>query len=93
MNAKRCDRCGKFYTLTDYNRILLPVDKNPAFGEHYHHIEVYYNDDEYKAPDLCPDCVNDLIDWFFNPRGMYASDETYSIPEVKLNNADHTEGA
>ena len=56
MNAKKCDRCGKFY-----------IPYHLENGEYYirkeaHTHNVYESCDT--TPDLCPDCLRSLWRWF-----------------------------
>lgn len=46
-DAKKCDRCGKFYEPYPDGQRVMNTDLLP-------HVAYY---------DLCPDCNDDLIDW------------------------------
>ena len=49
-NAKKCDRCGKFYMPGHERQKLLRPDST--------HIHDYF--------DFCPDCDDDLVSWMNN---------------------------
>lgn len=66
MDAKKCDRCGKFYV-----RKELKVDNAvDIFGKKVFQVELTYrgtNHDGTMIVDLCPYCMNDLKNFFEQP--------------------------
>lgn len=60
-DAKKCDRCGDFYTMDDLFRlgneeyINVKIFKCTSIGDGFKH-----SDDRY---DLCPKCMEKLIAW------------------------------
>lgn len=60
MQAKKCDRCGKFYTENEnkYIRCCNSVDR----------VSVCASGNVYDTYDLCDDCVNQLME-FLNEGG------------------------
>lgn len=74
MNAKKCDRCGCYYTKNE------PVANNKDSGERIviHGIRIwktlqtygshgYSNEDATEVYDLCDHCAKRLIDWMAAP--------------------------
>jgi hypothetical protein len=59
-NAKKCDRCGAYYTLDD--RKFKINERTPAYMEIYtkHGMIVV------SAIDLCEQCMKDLWHWLCN---------------------------
>ena len=53
-SAKKCDRCGKFYIVN-----TLPGIAKLVLYE--------YRTFQYNEVDLCPDCSQELKDWFERP--------------------------
>ena len=66
MDAKKCDRCGKFYV-----RKELKVDNAvDIFGKKIFRVKLTYRDVGYDGTidlDLCPYCMNDLKNFFEQP--------------------------
>ncbi len=56
MNAKKCDRCGKFYTCYDGRVDLKEKKEENKF--------VYYNGHD--SYDLCQECMEKLMSFFQN---------------------------
>ncbi len=66
MDAKKCDRCGKFYVRED-SLVDYGVD---IFDEKIFQIKLMYRGDNCicaNALDLCPQCMNDLKNFFEHP--------------------------
>ena len=55
MKAKKCDRCGKFYTQDDH---LKDKEENWRYA-------IVYDAHPYESitKDLCPQCLKDLKEW------------------------------
>lgn len=53
MNAKKCDRCGKFYEIDERDYTHIIVAKR-------------YRDDG-NCYDVCPDCMKEFKTWFAAP--------------------------
>lgn len=52
-NAKRCDRCNRFY------------NSNDDFKPHYKMVSISPKPSNYKRNvDLCQDCLKELENWF-----------------------------
>lgn len=66
MDAKKCDRCGKFYT-----REKLKVDNAvDIFDKKVFQAKLIYGGDNCDCAidvDLCPYCMNDLKNFFEQP--------------------------
>lgn len=66
MDAKKCDRCGKFYT-----REKLKVDNAvDIFDKKVFQAKLIYRGDNCDCAidvDLCPYCMNDLKNFFEQP--------------------------
>lgn len=63
-NAKRCDRCGKYYELNPKN---LPGTKTgPKYSVTYYK-QLNTLGVEVESFDLCPDCAEQLVYWAENP--------------------------
>lgn len=60
-NAKRCDRCGRFYTTQ--NDIKVHFVTEPYVKANHLQLE-YTSKLERKRVDLCPECVDELIQYF-----------------------------
>ena len=61
-NAKRCDRCGKFYSEKDKEFKINKNDKHiPSWIE-----IINTNDMAICAYDLCEQCMKDLYRWLCN---------------------------
>lgn len=72
-NAKKCDRCGKFYERydTDVNGFpanSLAVLKEATLDELLDRAKLRF------FIDLCPDCMNDFTKWLNEPEDIQ-SDE------------------
>lgn len=66
MDAKKCDRCGKFYVRKE-RKVDNAVD---IFNKKVYKVELTYRDvgsDCSIAVDLCPYCMNDLKNFFEQP--------------------------
>ena len=82
-NAKKCDRCGKFYTssekrLDSQGRYLKGITMD---GLKYTYSPGCINQTctKYqKQVDLCPDCSEKLILWLNAYNSMRDSDETHA---------------
>ena len=61
MVKMQCDRCGKYYDVTEDGK----TTRN-AVQLFFHNIycDVYEDVGTEKAHDLCPDCVKDFDRWF-----------------------------
>ena len=67
-DIKQCDRCGGVYErYVGANGLLF----------HKHHSEMVYRDEYFF--DLCPQCMESLLDWF----GDYLISTTSAIPVLK----------
>lgn len=70
-NAKKCDRCGAVYTNCK-DVTIYPVTA-PDYDKSAKTINIVYgnwNDWCWARPlDLCPDCVDKLIEYFSDGRG------------------------
>lgn len=55
-DAKKCDRCGKFYDIYE------PVDNAAGF-----YFANNVGSSLQPLYDLCPDCMEELINWLTNP--------------------------
>lgn len=53
MNAKKCDRCGKFY-MPQLKKENLVISLEKAVRQEKHITDIC---------DLCPDCVKAFYDW------------------------------
>lgn len=63
MDAKKCDRCGKFYV-----RKERKVDNSVnIFDEKVFKVKLIYIGDCAIDVDLCPYCMNDLKNFFEQP--------------------------
>lgn len=66
MNAKKCDRCRKFYEPYRGVNPMLPGDSCTKYFYPYNYLG-FYNDIETAAPDkyvdLCPNCMEQLRKW------------------------------
>lgn len=63
-NAKRCNRCGKYYDLIPKN---LPGTKTgPKYSINYYK-PLGKMGAEVNSFDLCPECAQQLTDWAENP--------------------------
>lgn len=64
MNAKKCDRCGAFYTVVEPDAITAAVQalgeclRSEAFGDRFSLFEVLKG-----HADLCGDCEKSLKVW------------------------------
>lgn len=59
-NAKKCDRCGKFYE--NYNSRNSEKEINGIITLNIDKKDQYFNHGPY---DLCPRCSKELMDWFW----------------------------
>lgn len=55
-NAKKCDRCGKFYDIHESNDYAVGIRFVDELGGPLRMVS-----------DLCPDCMAKLINWLTNP--------------------------
>ena len=64
--AKKCDRCGAFYSIVDESAIEAMVQAiyNLAKKQSQLNFETIIS-----KIDLCPDCRKSLIEWFENNTG------------------------
>lgn len=60
-DAKWCDRCGKFYTTQKDANVHFVTD--PYEKVNYLRLE-YIDKLERKRIDLCPECVDELVQYF-----------------------------
>lgn len=58
MNAKKCDRCGKYYGAW-YNA----EKHDPQFNVPFDKIRLLKGIDRVSDPDLCPKCIDGLAEW------------------------------
>lgn len=66
MDAKKCDRCGKFYT-EERLKVDNAVD---IFDKKIYLVKLIYRGDNCSRAidlDLCPCCMNDLKNFFEQP--------------------------
>ena len=75
MNAYKCDRCGKFYDELDNEK---RVTINGKFAPMY--LRLGSRDTQTKWKDLCPDCMNELMFWFYNIPKAQGQDIPINIP-------------
>lgn len=59
MNAKKCDRCGEFYS--EYNTKSSEDKPNGFQFLNLDNCNKYY---AHTGHDLCPECCKSLIEWF-----------------------------
>lgn len=78
MDAKRCDRCKRFYILSDN------IDKRPSYaGNRMFNIKTIDIDCRgLQTFDVCPDCANAFMSWLRMGEGeTELVDARYSGPE------------
>ena len=63
MQAKKCDRCGKFYELYDGFEIAKGGNKYNTVR-----LEKLVCDSIYRKFDLCPECMEKLVNFIKNER-------------------------
>lgn len=68
MNAKQCDRCGRYYNDIEKNKILLEeskkISKHALKGYNIDILAISVSDGRYCLDlDLCPCCIIDFIKW------------------------------
>lgn len=66
MDAKKCDRCRKFYEPYVGVDPMLPGNSGTKYFHPYNYIGFFNNirsDSPNKYIDLCPDCMNTLRRW------------------------------
>ena len=56
-NAKKCDRCGNFYTSSTMHKTTVNTGKTVLIGMCF----VTGNGHYIKYADLCDDCISDLM--------------------------------
>lgn len=73
MNAKKCDRCKKYYD--EYEGIHKRSEEGTIFQNYeipynqlYLENEIYYDEVSNKFFDLCPDCMIEFDKWI-NKKG------------------------
>lgn len=64
MDAKKCDRCRKFYD--EYNIRSFDCDPNAVALYQKQNDGIYYIVKKY---DLCPDCMAELQEWLSKESG------------------------
>lgn len=64
-DAKKCDRCGAFYTTQKDIKVHFVTD--PYEKVNYLRLEYIYKL-ERKRIDLCPECVDELVQFFNDGR-------------------------
>lgn len=58
MNAKKCDRCMRFYDeYTDSANLILTAIERPPFIQDYEEIHRW---------ELCPDCMKEMLYHLYN---------------------------
>ena len=68
MNAYKCDRCGKFYDKFDDKKRVTIKGFVPMF------FKFGNSDTQTIWKDLCPDCMNELVFWFYTIRKAQGQD-------------------
>lgn len=68
MDAKQCDRCGRYYNDTAKNKILIEASKKSSKhalkGYNIDILAISVSDGRYCLDlDLCPFCMTDFIKW------------------------------
>ena len=63
MRAKKCDRCGGFYSCYNHTPKLKLVKVTPTPSNYL------------KQIDLCQECEKKLVDWFENSKSCEAENE------------------
>lgn len=64
-DAKKCDRCGAFYTTQKDIKVHIVT----APCEKVNYLRLEYSDKlERKRIDLCPECVDELVQYFNDGR-------------------------
>ena len=65
MDAKKCDRCGKFYIIE-----FCGCNLKTRYGKlSTYEYDVLRNESCEKERDLCPDCMKSLFEWFRQREG------------------------
>lgn len=64
-NAKKCDRCGAFYTTRKDIKVHFVTD--PYDKVNYLQLEYIYKLERTRI-DLCPECVDELVRYFNDGR-------------------------
>lgn len=79
MDAKRCDRCKRFYLETDN------VKKRPSYAGHrlFSIRTLNSNWDRLSTYDVCPDCAYDFIMNWMSCGSEQLVDAKYSGPELE----------
>ena len=58
-NAKRCDRCGKYYE--------PKITTGPGYSIYHYSIPLNTFGADVESFDLCPECAHQFTDWAENP--------------------------
>ena len=75
MNAYKCDRCGKFYDKLDAKkRVTIKGKFTPMY------FRLGSSNIEAAWMDLCPDCMNALVSWFYAIHKAQGEDIPINIP-------------
>ena len=69
MNAKRCDRCGKYYESEGTGTVTVTVKHGEDSTKISPYIGIYTKEAERHIHDLCEECAKDFEKWMKQDNG------------------------
>ena len=66
MNAKKCDRCGKYYEPYQRADSHMTSTGNTVYNVKFNCVKICIDDKWCGTFDLCPECAKDFNKWINN---------------------------